>query len=418
MATQEPHQDISIDQLIPGMFVVGVDVPWYQTPFLSHKLLIQDRAIIQTMKECGIRMVTIDVSRGIGVVMEETATPSIQGATTSPTTPTVGTPAAPPQPQHPSIHALYAEAQEAVERIFTDLEQGVPPSPSLTKAVVSGVLMRVIHERTAVMTHLTLQRIRQFDRSLAAHALDTCILSLVIAVESELYENLQTRLGTGALLHDVGYVRLPRHLVRRRAECTEQERVLLQQHPAIGVALLTNNQGVDKEALTIVAQHHERGDVSGYPAGLKHGGISHLSEIVGMVDWYDGLVSRRGGRLAMLPHDAIRRLYLAGEQGWFPKPLVETMIRSIGVYPTGSLVLLNTGEQAVVVGANAQERLKPVIKIVGGPQGKSYATPLCIDLADQTSEHEPRTIQCVLDPSRELVNIAMYLDEACPQAAS
>ncbi|MDH5666995.1 MAG: DUF3391 domain-containing protein [Nitrospira sp.] len=411
-------RQISIDQLIPGMFVVGVDVPWYQTPFLSHKLLISDRAIIDTMIGCGIRSVTIDVQKGIDLsAYEHGATPS-SNQTASHNQPDIEAPAEQPLPRQDSIQALYAEAQDAIERVFTDLAQGNPPSLASARIVVSNVLTQIIHDRTAVMTHLTLQRIKQFDRSLAAHALDTCILSLVIAVESELDEGLQARLGTGALLHDAGYVRFPRHLVRRRAECSEKERLLLQRHPSLGVALLTGSPGIDEEIMRIVAEHHERGNGSGFPAGLKQDSISQLSQIVGVVDWYDGMVSRRGGRLAMLPHDAVRRLFLAGEQGWFPKSLVKTMIRSIGVYPLGSLVLLNTGEQAVVVGANARERLKPIVKIVGGPQGKSYTTPLRLDLATQPNEQAPRTIQQVLDPTRELVNVAMYLDATCEQAAS
>ena len=409
---------ISIDQLVPGMFVIKVDVPWYQTPFFFNKFMIQDLAAIRTMRECGIRTVTIDVSKGIDVPMEEEETPSVHAATVSHKYLTAETPTAPSRPQQDSVHAIYAEAQEAVERMFNDLEQGVPPSPETTKAVVSKALVQILNDRTAVMTHLTLQCIRQFDRSLAAHALDTCILSLIIAVESELDEASQTRLGTGALLHDAGYVRLPRHLVRRRTECSEQERLLLQQHPTLGAALLSDSRVFDPEIVRVAAEHHERGDGSGFPAGLKRDGISQLSEIVGLVDWYNGMVSRRGGCPAILPHDAVRRLFLAGNQGWFAKPLIETVIRSIGVYPISSLVLLNTGEQAVVVGANARERLKPLIKIVRDPQGKSYATPLCVDLAAHPPEQEPRTILRSLDPSRELVNIAMYLDETYQQAAS
>ena len=419
MATHEPHKQISIDQLIPGMFVVRVDIPWYRTPFLFHTFRIEDQATVQTMKECGIRTVTIDLEKGIDVPSEKHAPPlSLRTTTASSKHLATAAPAAPPQLKHESVHALYAEAQEAVERMFTDLEQGIPPSPAATKAVVSDVLSHIIADRTAVMTHLAIQRIKQFDRSLAAHALDTCILSLVISVEEELDETTQTRLGTGALLHDIGYVRLPRPLVRRRAECNDQERLLLYQHPSIGLALLMNSPGIDQDILNIVLQHHERGDGSGYPDGLRHERISHLARIVGIVDWYDGMVNRRGGRPAMVPHDAIRRLFLAGDHGWFPKSLVELMIRSIGVYPTGSLVLLNTGEQAVVVGSNTRERLKPLIKIVGKAQGPSYTTPLCVDLANQSQEQERRTILRVLDPTRELVNIAMYLDETCQQAAS
>lgn len=424
MHHRNPIKKISIDQLVPGMFIVEMDVPWYRTPFLFHKRLLKDAETIQLMKEHGIRKVTIDTSKGKDAPSVATGKSADMQTGASPLD------AASPDTAegngnsvHPSVekqncaHILYAEAQEALERIFADLEQGVPPPPAMTKAIVSKVLSQVLNDRTALLTQLAVQKIKQFDRSLAAHALDTCVLSLIVAVESDLDETTQAHIGEGALLHDAGYVRLPRNLVRRRGECSESERILLEQHPKLGIALLAEQPQLHEDVKRIVAEHHERGNGSGFPAGLKNEAISHQAKIVGIIDYYDGLVSRRGGRPAMLAHDAIRQLFLAGERGEFEKSLVEIVIRSIGVYPVGSLVRLNTGEQAVVVGVNPGQRLKPLVKITGGPQGESYTNPLQVDLAAQTQERGVRTVLRVLDPAQERVNIAMYLDGPPSQAA-
>jgi HD-GYP domain-containing protein (c-di-GMP phosphodiesterase class II) len=298
-----------------------------------------------------------------------------------------------------------------MERIFADLERNLPPSPVAAKAVVSGVLTQILNDRAALMAHLAFQKLKRFDGSLAAHSLDTCILSMIVAVESGLDEAGQIQLGMGALLHDAGYARLPRNLVRKRDECTDQERLVLHQHPTLGIAVLADLEGLDDDIRRVVAEHHERGDGSGFPSGRTRDSISQLAKIVGIVDWYDGMISRRGGRSAMLPHDAVRRLFLAGEKNQFDKSLVETVIRSIGVYPAGSLVRLNTGEQAVVVAVNPQDRLKPLVKIIGGPRGESYASPACINLAAQPDHHEPRSVAQVLDPAHDRVNLAMYLDD-------
>ena len=416
MAAHSALKRIAISQLIPGMFIVGMDVPWYRTPFLSHKRLIENRQTIQQLIDCGVQMVTIDVRKGKDVMTraksgqsEASSSPAHQEA--------VETPGSPLLSQTESAQALYAEAHEAMERIFTDLERNLPPSPAAATAVVSGVLTQIVNDRTALMTHLAFQKLKCFDNSLAAHSLDTCIVSLIIAVESGLDEQRQVQLGLGALLHDVGYARLPRNLVRKRDECSDQERLLLRQHTALGVTVLTEIEELDDDVRRVVAEHHERGDGSGYPSARTQDTISQLAKIVGIVDWYDGMISRRGGRPAMVPHDAIRRLFLAGEKNQFDKSLIEAMIRCIGVYPTGSLLRLNTGEQAVVVAVNPQHRLKPRVKIIGGPHGKSYATPLCIDLAAQPEAREPRTVVQVLDPAHNRVNLAMYLDDAHPEAA-
>lgn len=413
---------ISIDRVTPGMFVVEMDLPWYRTPFLFHKRLIKDADTIELMRQSGIRTVVIDVSKGkdvVGVPDEKPANPADSPAPSLPASETDESLSPESMrgsgPMSPA-QRLYAEAQEAVARIFADLEQGIPPPPAETKAIVSKVLTQVIDDRSSVLTHLAAQQIKQFDRSLAAHSLDVCVLALVVGVESGLDEPALARLGAGALLHDAGYVQLPRNLVRRRDDCSEQERVLLQQHPKLGVALLSRQGNVEDDVLRIVGEHHERGDGSGYPAGSTREAISQLAKIAGLVDLYDGMVSRRGGRAAMLPHDAVRQLFLTGENGQFEKSLVEMVIRSIGVYPVGSLVQLNTGEQAVVVGVNPSQRLKPLVKITGGPQGESYADPITLDLAAQTQPRNARSIRRVLDPAQERVNVAMYLDDTSPRA--
>ena len=413
-------KEITIDQLVPGMFIADMDVPWYRTPFLFHKRLIKDADTVRLMKQHGIRKVTIDLGKGLDVGTGSSSgtsggAPSAEGLLSE--RPTEHPGSAPVESAPASTGQLYAEAQQTVDRIFADLEHGAPPPPSATKAVVSKVLARVLEDRTGMLTQLAVQQIKQFDRSLAAHALDTCVLSLIVAVETGLDEGGLQNLGAGALLHDIGYVRLPRNLVRKRWDCSESERRLLEQHPKLGLALLANQRELPEEVTRIVAEHHERGDGSGFPARLTQDAIARAATVVGIVDVYDGMVSRRSGRPAMLPHDAIRQLFLAGDRGEFHKTLVEIVIRTIGVYPVGSLVRLNTGEQAVVVGVNPSQRLKPLVKITGGPQGESYTDPLQVDLAAQAHDRGVRSVLRVLDPAQERVNVTMYLDDTGSQAA-
>lgn len=416
---------IPIEALKPGMYIIDMDLPWYRTPFLFHKRLIQDAEAIQQMKQHGITTVTIDTSKGRDV---ESVAAAAQGNSQSqaegsgadttqsfsakePVSETTATPLTAPQ-------TVYAEAQEAIERIFADLERGVPPTPAETKAVVSRVLPQVLDQRDAMILQGVFRKMMEFDRSIAAHALDTCILSLVVAIESGVDPMLYEHVGVGAFLHDVGFVRLPRNLVRKRSDCTEPERRLMRQHPQLGAALLREQGELHEEVRRIVLEHHEHSDGSGYPHGISAEDLSPLSQLVGIVNYYDNLVSRRGGRPAMTPHDAVRQLFLSGERNHYAKSLVETVIRSIGVYPVGSLVRLNTGEQAVVVGANPTQRLKPQVKIMGGPHGECYANPEQIDLALPGQGGVTRTILRVLDPAQERVNIAMYLGDAVDQAAS
>jgi len=304
-----------------------------------------------------------------------------------------------------------------MERMFEELEAGIVPRPETLRMVVENVLSRVLDDGASMLSLLSLQKMKRFDRTLASHALDVCTLSLIVAQAYGVAEGELEALGAGALLHDIGYIRLPRNLYRRGHDLTEQERIMMQQHPTLGLVILRDANEDRNAVVRIVAEHHESINGSGFPHKLKGDSISVLAQLVGLVDIYDGMVSRRGGRPAMLPHDAIRQLFRLGDTGQYAKDLIQAMIGSLGVYPIGSLVLMNTGEQAVVVGMNHTHRLKPVVKVITGPQGGSYLTPIRIDLGAQAAGAPARTITKVLDPLHERVNVAMFLDGIHAEAA-
>ena len=443
---------IPIDQLKPGMFIVGMDQPWYRTPFLLHRRLIRDTHDIDLLRQYGISELKIDPSRGLDVEPTpsgDAPPPSNAQETAAAPQPSHAAqpalPEKPPQPTHsPELKAArpqspdaqqdmptpsnargqaaaaqetYKEAICSMERMFDELETGIVPRPDTLRMVVTNVLSRVLDNGASMLSLLSFQKMKRFDRTLASHALDVCTLSLIVAHDYGVADGDLEALGAGALLHDIGYTRLPRNLYRRSQDLTEQERTMMQQHPALGLAILREAKEDRNAIVRIVVEHHECSNGSGFPHKLKGDALSVLAQLVGLVDIYDGMVSRRGNHPAMLPHDAIRQLFRLGDTGQYPKDLIQTMIGSLGVYPIGSLVRMNTGEQAVVVGMNATQRLKPVVKVITGPQGGSYITPIRVDLGAQAAGALARTITKVLDPLHERVNIAMFLDGIHEEAA-
>jgi len=435
---------ITIDQLKPGMFMVGMDQPWHRTPFLLHNRLIRDAKDIELLRQHGVKELKIDPSRGLDVepVTPEDAPPSNTQGPTAATQPNHTVEPA-PQEKAPQLHdrievgaaqprssvmqddttALHARKQAAaaqetyreaicsMERMFEELEAGRAPRSETLRRVVENILSRVLDDSASMLSLLSLQKMNRFDRTLASHALDVCTLSLIVADAYGVAGKELEALGAGALVHDIGYVRLPRNLYRRSHNLTEQESTMMQQHPALGLAILRDAQEDRDAVIRIVVEHHEYLNGSGFPHKLTEDSLSLLAQLVGLVDIYDRMVSRREGRPAMLPHDAIRQLFRLGETGQCAKDLIQAVIGSLGVYPIGSLVQLNTGEQAVVVGINHRQWLKPVIKVIVGPQGESSLMPIRVDLGTQEAAGtSARTITKVLDPLQERMNVAMFLD--------
>ena len=409
MASTKP---ILIDQLTVGMFIAGLDQPWYRTPFLLHKWLVSNPDDIVQLKRHGIQVVTIDTDRGLDVGAAPAA-PEAAPLPEPPSAPEIveaatnghSSPAA-------AAAATYREAMAAVERVFTDLEEVHLPKLTALKPVVSTLLKQVVDHPEAMMIQFCLDKMRRFDGTLANHGMDVCVLTLILAVENSCTEVEMEALGLGALLHDIGFVRLPRNLYRKTSPLTEQEQVLMRQHPQLAATVLSKIDLLPEAVSHIIAQHHEFQDGSGYPKLVKPGGLSPLAQLMALADTYDDLVTSRYGRAPLLPHDAIRQLFVLGAKGRYDKNLVEVAIKMLGVYPLGSLIKLNTNECAVVIGLNHEDRLRPRIRIIRGPDGEIQNPPVESDLQNQATDQPARTILRALDPRQEQIDLPQYLDVA------
>lgn len=302
---------IPVAQLKLGMYIVGMDQPWYRTPFLLHKWLVTNPDDITQLMRHGIREVTIDLERGadIGDVPTEHA----GVASTEPVAPTaltdepsalsdhVDTPPDTSAQQAAASKATYREALESMERIFNELEAGRSPKMVTLKHIVIGLVSRILAHPESMMTEFFLEKMRRYDRTLASHGIDVCVLALIVGVEYGCDEADRATLGVGALLHDIGYVRLPRNVYRKSSALTEHEKTLMQQHPQLAAVVLSQGDPLPEAVTRIIAQHHECLDGSGFPNKVKNGSISTLAQLVGLADTYDGLVGARPGRPPSCP---------------------------------------------------------------------------------------------------------------------
>jgi HD-GYP domain-containing protein (c-di-GMP phosphodiesterase class II) len=294
-----------------------------------------------------------------------------------------------------------------VQSIFEGVKTGSPIDSVAVKETVHSLIDNMLNDYDPFLCVL---HMRQYDANLFAHAVNVCVFALIIGKSQGFDKSRLECLGVGAVLHDIGKLRLPRNLLRKRGVYTVQERQLVRQHPLLGVAVLRAARGIHEECRRIVLEHHERIDGSGYPAGLRGLAISPLSEIVGIVDMYDAMLSGREGRPLLPPAQAIKELYKYGMKGHCDRGWIERTIRCLGIYPVGSLVELNTGERGVVLAVNPVDALRPIVKVVWDAAGHTYAAPTLVDLAARLEHAQERTILRALDPVKEHLNIAPHLE--------
>jgi HD-GYP domain-containing protein (c-di-GMP phosphodiesterase class II) len=181
------------------------------------------------------------------------------------------------------------------------------------------------------------------------------------------------------MLLDIGKTKIANELLKKPDKPSAEEWKVLRAHVDHGLELLQSSARVDERVGAMIATHHERYDGSGYPKGLEKDAIPMVGRIAGIVDCYDAMTSTRSYAKAKSTYDAVRELNRLSNV-WFQGELVELFIQAVGVFPTGTLVELNTGEVGVVVGQNRFRRLRPEIMLILDAQKQVRKEFVIVDL--------------------------------------
>jgi len=216
------------------------------------------------------------------------------------------------------------------------------------------------------------------------HSLNVTILSMMLAKGLSLSLPMAREMGIGAMLHDIGLTEIPDRIVKKPVnESNKAERSLRATHVELGAAL-GRRIGLPEHALAVVAQHHEFDDGSGYPLGLKGTQISPVAKVVAMVNFYDNLCNPVDMDRAMTPHEALSYMY-AQCRGKFDPQALQLLIRSLGVHPPGSILLLSNQSLAVVTSVNPKKPLRPWVLVYDENIPKDEAITLNLEQEPQLS---------------------------------
>ncbi len=399
---------IAIQDLRPGMYIAGMDQSWFQTPFLRHKWLVKRDDEIALLRSYGIQDVFIDTEKGADVAVDSdeqelSHTPTISDEPLPPPHMSFG-----PKPEEiESARLLRAEAISTVDVFFRQMESSTPQHLTDVRAVVGTLLDGLLEYQDAMVS---LIQMRRFDAKLATHSVDTSVLAMAIGQDYGCDPQQLKLLGLAAMVHDIGQLRLPLNLLRKVQPYSPQDHKLIQAHCDMGEAMLNQFPDFPRESKQMLLHHHERLDGSGYPTGLRGHDLSELTQILSIADTYDAQISGRCSQPPAPPSRALSELYRAAVAGQYATKLVQRLIHLLGVYPIGSLVRLNTGEQAVVIWVHSHSRLTPTIKLLKNSSGEPVEEQEIIDLSSQTTHETSRTIQESINPHEAGWDMSKILD--------
>jgi putative nucleotidyltransferase with HDIG domain len=227
-------------------------------------------------------------------------------------------------------------------------------------------------------------QLKKKDDYTALHSLRVSILALAFGRHLGFDEADLNLLGMGALLHDIGKMRVPSAILNKPGKLTDREFDIMKSHVPAGVEILEKTQDIPSKAIEVARLHHERYNGTGYMKQLKRDQISLFGLIGAIVDVYDALTSDRAHQDGISPLDALWKIYEWRVRDFQPA-LVEQFIQCIGIFPIGSVVVLNTSDVGVVRTMNRAQRLKPEVVLVLKPDKTRYGALRAVDLARETS---------------------------------
>jgi putative nucleotidyltransferase with HDIG domain len=215
------------------------------------------------------------------------------------------------------------------------------------------------------------------DHYIFSHSLNVTLYALAIGIEMKLSPKELEQLGLGAILHDVGKMKVPEEILSKPGRLTGEEFQIIKAHAEEGFQLLRNIPEISLIVAHCAFQHHERLNGSGYPRGLKGDDIHLFGRILGVADVFDAVTSNRVYRPAMLPHEGLEILY-SGSGNLFDSKVVDAFRRAVAIYPVGLTVILSDGRKGVVAAQNPGLSERPVVRVLEG-NGKRVE-PYEIDL--------------------------------------
>ncbi len=397
MGIASEEMRVSVRGLALGMFVSRLDRPWIETPFPLEGLKLSAPDEIEKLQRI-CSTVFIDPRRGPSPELRFVEPAESQLLSNARGRDEI---AALRKTQWTVVSEFDAEREQAVaahgvlERgiaeVMSDLQQGHHLDLGKLKDGVDAMVDSILRNPSAFTW---IKEMKRRDNYSYHHALGCAIWAASFGRHLGLEKDELQMLSLGGLLCDVGKTQLPPELLAKTGKLLDAEAELIRQHVVRGLEIVQQTPGVSPRIIEIIATHHERHDGSGYPNGLKGSDIPIFGRIMGLVDSYDAMTCVRPHAMSRSPHKAVAELY-EHRGTLFQTELVEQFIQTCGIYPTGTLVELSTGEVGVITAVHSLKRLRPSVMILldrdKAPLGKFLT--LDLSLAEFDPDGEPLTIK-------------------------
>jgi len=375
-----------------GMYIHELKGPWMDHPFWRSKFVLNDPVDLQKLKASNLQQVVIDTDQGLDVLPEpaeaahqftdkEMAMLELEGPVVAEESNAERLRPAALDVERRQAAKVIASSRKAIASMFKDLRMG--------KAVEAEAVMPIVEEISASVTRnvhalISLVRLKTVDDYTYMHSVAVCALMTALGRELKLSDSEVKQAGLAGLMHDMGKAGIPLQILNKPGSLTDNEFDVIRQHPQLGHDMLVKANISDAVTLDVCLHHHEKMDGSGYPEHLSGDQMTIFAKMGAICDVYDAVTSTRAYKPAWEPGIALKRM--ASWTGHFDPVVFKAFVKSLGIYPIGTVVMLKSGRLAVVVKQTPDSLLKPVVKAFFSTKSKIHIPVIELDLSKGMDE--------------------------------
>ena len=258
----------------------------------------------------------------------------------------------------------YNDAIRVTAQIYKRLADGQPVRYEEVKNIVQNFYHTLVTDKNVLLLLSSLRENLESEDYLYTHAVNVCLLSMVLPVFMGYSKKQVLEIGEAALLADVGMEYVPKHLTLKKGRLNKDDLYEIHKHPVLGCHLLEGVQGITEKVYLAAYQHHERASGGGYPKNRQGNLIHSYAQIISVADVYAALSAKRAYREAKIPYEAMKELLKMGKVGLLNTEKVRHFITHMSLFPVGSMVLLSSGRIGRVICSNMDDFTKPIVAVI------------------------------------------------------
>ncbi|WP_223670176.1 HD-GYP domain-containing protein [Kangiella shandongensis] len=365
---------IPVSKLAKGMTVVELDRPWTEVPVMFQEITISTGKEIQLLQQY-CQHVYIDHHSYTNIYTKQFLNRQ-QKADYAQHKVNPEEASQKLQEELPRARKTFERSQEHINKLLEDVLRDSKIDIEGSKQLVASCVDSILNNETALFW---LSKIKHRDKYTAEHSVRVAILAIAFGKYLQLPRYELEQLGLCGMLHDVGKMKVPQHILNKSGPLSKDEFKLVKEHAMLGYVYLHEHGGISEQICSTAYNHHEQMNSKGYPRQISTEKLSKYDRIIAILDSYDAMISDRCYRNAIPPSKAISELY-KGQGSQYDEELIHEFIQMVGIYPIGSLVELNNGQVGIVLSANPDNKLSPVVELITNKYRKPIK-PIAINLA-------------------------------------